>query len=107
MRLTSFYKEFIIVILVLLCIFILFSFLKENRILKQAINQYQNEIKLKDKQIKQVEEELEYYKKQEVLYVNRIKELQKKRTTVKIKENATSDEIVKAFNELGYRCIAR
>jgi len=103
------YKRIILIFLGLILIFSLFFIVwynhKENTILKQAILQQEQMLKQKDEQIQNLWNQLQALQKDQISLEEKIKNLKEKQK--QIQKPQTTEEIIKAFKELGYDAVVK
>jgi cell division protein FtsB len=78
---------------------------RENKILKQAILQQEQMLKQKDIQIQRLWNQLQVLQKDQISLEEKIKKLKEKQKQI-IKPQ-TTEEIIKAFKELGYDAMVK
>ena len=94
-----------ILLFVVVLIFKLFSFHRENKVLTESVRQYQKLIEQKEQEISALQSQIEALQKEQVLREKRIVVLKKQRA--EIKAPATETELIKKFKELGYEASIR
>jgi predicted PurR-regulated permease PerM len=97
-------KRWFLILLVvglLIGLVVLFASMKrQNQILNQAVKQYEEIIKQKETQIQQLQERLEALQKEQVLRERKITILKKQKE--QIQKPKSTEDLIKAFKELGY-----
>jgi peptidoglycan hydrolase CwlO-like protein len=96
---------FLGLILIFGLIFIAWYNHKENSILKQALQQQEQMIKQKNEQIQNLQRQLQILQKEQMDLEKKIKTLKEKQK--QISKPQTTEEIIKAFKELGYDAVVK
>jgi predicted PurR-regulated permease PerM len=78
---------------------------KQENIFTQAIKQQEQMIKQKEEQIQQLQEQLEALRKEQMIREKRITTLKKQRE--QIQKPKITEEVIKAFKELGYDAVVK